>query len=198
MSFHLNSPVSGLTSEGILARANLISASVKILYEREALSATYVVVIPPKHRGRDIPVGLGSARKLRHRKRGPDGAGDGDTTADAALSLEYHSLLIRTVFGARGRGHAHVHPPPPGQAVDAVQPAVHGRHKEAGEEGPDRGEDLDQGVTPSQLVRLEVARADVHDRREVAGFKKPNATNKSEGRRGGEGGREQTHKKRKT
>lgn len=42
----------------------------------------------------DKPVGLCSARKLRHRYRGPDGARDGDTTADATL-VNFCSRLVK-------------------------------------------------------------------------------------------------------
>lgn len=43
-------------------------------------------------------------------------------------------------------------------------------HEEAREKGPDLSEHLDDGVSSSELVRLVVARANIHDRWKVAGF----------------------------
>ena len=89
----------------------------------------------------------------------------------------------RSTLVINGSKHIHVHPAPPGKSIGAVQSSVNCRHEEPREKRADRGEDLDQAVAPCQLVGLVVARAHVHDCREMARLEQANAAKKSEDKR---------------
>ena len=51
-----------------------------------------------------------------------------------------------------------------------VQPRIHRRHQKPRKQRPNRRKHLNQAIPPRQLMRLVIARTDVHDRREVTGL----------------------------
>lgn len=165
MSFHLNSPVKGFDSVGILARASSTSFWVKILQTR---SATYLEVWVPRQKTNQLAfarLGSWGIAKAVHTAQGKE------TKPQMLLSSDSSRLVSS---GRRGI-YAHVHPPPPSQAARPVQPGKHCRHQEAGEQRPDRGEDLNDRVASSQLVRLVVAGGNVHHRGEVTSLEEADA-----------------------
>lgn len=117
-------------------------------------------------------------------------------------SRRLYALVNKARQGINDQEHRHVHPAPPGESVGAVQSGVDCGHEKPREKRADRGEDLDQRVASCQLVGLVVARAHVHDCREVAGLEQANAAGRSQRpdgwkRKATSPGRE-TNKKRKT
>jgi hypothetical protein len=62
--------------------------------------------------------------------------------------------------------------------VDFVQSGIYSRHQETREEGSDWSEDLDDGISSSELVGFVVTWSDVHDRGEMTSFEQTNAITK--------------------
>jgi len=172
MSFHLNSPVKGFTSVGILALARSTSACVKILTS-PTLSAKVPItntkqISIPIGAGRNSPIGLRPRRKLRHSNRRPNRTRERDDPANTNYSRQFSPNI--TIRPSKKENHIHIHPPPPRQSMHPIQPRIHRRHQEPRKQRPNRRKYLNQAIPPRQLMRLVIARTDVHHRREVAGF----------------------------
>lgn len=139
-SFHLNSPVRGLTSVGILRRANSTSSWVKIL-----IRVSYAGLEFWDH-----------VYQLAFARAGNWGIANAVQIAQGREMQPQMLLLSVLTFGIPKR-HEHIHPPPSGETLSSIQSSKYRRHQETRKERADRSEDLNNCVSSSKFVGFVVA-----------------------------------------
>lgn len=90
------------------------------------------------------------------------------------LIMSVSFRVVSSKYLVRKRKYSHIHPPPPLQSFHSIQPGKDSRHQEPREQWSNLGKYLNQGIASSQLVGFVIARAHIHDSREVPGLEQTN------------------------